>query len=148
MGQHLLPEGAAPSTPSTGYVSVYAKADGLLYSKDDAGVETPLGGSASSSSSSSTQWTTITADPSPAMAGSSYLCNTSSAAFTVTLPAAPAANDLVRIADYAGTFATNNLTVGRSALNIMGLAEDMVISTNNASITLTYVDATQGWRIV
>jgi len=44
MGQHLLPEGAAPSTPSTGYVSVYAKADGLLYSKDDAGVETPLGG--------------------------------------------------------------------------------------------------------
>jgi len=44
MGQHLLPEGAAPSTPSTGYVSVYAKADGLLYSKDDAGVETQLGG--------------------------------------------------------------------------------------------------------
>jgi len=42
MGQHLLPEGAAPSTPSTGYVSVYAKADGLLYSKDDAGVETQL----------------------------------------------------------------------------------------------------------
>ena len=146
MGQHLLPEGAAPSTPSTGYVSVYAKADGLLYSKDDAGVETPLGGSASSSSS--TQWTTITADPSPAMAGSSYQCNTTSAAFTVTLPAAPAANDLVRIADYAGTFATNNLTLGRNALNIMGLAEDMVISTNNASITLTYVDATQGWRIV
>jgi len=44
MGQHLLPEGAAPSTPSTGYVSMYAKADGLLYSKDDAGVETQLGG--------------------------------------------------------------------------------------------------------
>jgi len=42
MGQHLLPEGAAPSTPSTGYVSMYAKADGLLYSKDDAGVETQL----------------------------------------------------------------------------------------------------------
>ena len=44
MGQHLMPEGAAPSTPATGYVAVYAKADGLLYSKDDAGVETPLGG--------------------------------------------------------------------------------------------------------
>jgi len=98
--------------------------------------------------SANTQWTTITADPAPAVAGSSYLCNTSSAAFTVTLPAAPAANDLVRIADYAGTFATNNLTLGRNALNIMGLAEDMVISTNNVSITLTYVDATQGWRIV
>ena len=44
MGQHLMPEGAAPATPSIGYVAVYAKADGLLYSKDDAGVETSLGG--------------------------------------------------------------------------------------------------------
>jgi len=43
MGQHLMPEGAAPATPSIGYVAVYAKADGLLYSKDDAGVETSLG---------------------------------------------------------------------------------------------------------
>ena len=94
------------------------------------------------------QWTTITADPAPAVAGSSYLCNTSSAAFTVTLPAAPAANDLVRIADYAGTFATNNLTIGRNALNIMGLAEDMVISTNNASLTLQYIDASRGWALV
>jgi len=94
------------------------------------------------------QWTTITADPAPAVAGSSYLCNTSSAAFTVTLPAAPTANDVVRIADYAGTFATNNLTIGRSALNIMGLAEDMVISTNNASITLQYIDASRGWALV
>jgi len=41
-----MPEGAAPATPSTGYVSVYAKVDGLLYSKDDAGVETPLGNTA------------------------------------------------------------------------------------------------------
>jgi len=35
-----MPEGASPSTPAAGYVAVYAKADGLLYSKDDAGVET------------------------------------------------------------------------------------------------------------
>ena len=98
--------------------------------------------------SANTQWTTITADPAPAVAGSSYLCNTSSAAFTVTLPAAPTANDVVRIADYAGTFATNNLTLGRNALNIMGLAEDMVISTNNASLTLQYIDASRGWALV
>ena len=98
--------------------------------------------------SANTQWTTITADPAPAVVGSSYQCNTTSAAFTVTLPAAPAANDLVRIADYAGTFATNNLTIGRNALNIMGLAEDMVISTNNVSLTLQYIDASRGWALV
>jgi len=36
----LLAEVAAPSTPATDKVALYAKADGLLYSKDDAGVET------------------------------------------------------------------------------------------------------------
>ena len=32
-------EGAAPATPATGQVTVYAKSDGLLYWKDDAGTE-------------------------------------------------------------------------------------------------------------
>lgn len=36
----ILAEGAAPSTPPANQVKLYAKADGLLYSKDDAGVET------------------------------------------------------------------------------------------------------------
>lgn len=39
----LFAEGAAPSAPASGLVKVYAKSDGLLYSKDDAGTETPLG---------------------------------------------------------------------------------------------------------
>lgn len=33
-------EAAAPATPAAGRAVVYAKADGLMYSKDDAGVET------------------------------------------------------------------------------------------------------------
>ena len=37
-------ESAAPSTPASGLVLVYAKADGLLYSKDDAGAETLVSG--------------------------------------------------------------------------------------------------------
>lgn len=36
----LFDEGAAPSTPASTNVALYAKADGLLYSKDDAGTET------------------------------------------------------------------------------------------------------------
>src|SRR5690242_20071696 len=35
-------ESAAPSTPASGLVLVYAKADGKLYIKDDAGTETDL----------------------------------------------------------------------------------------------------------
>lgn len=38
--QVLFAEGAAPATPATGLVVCYAKSDGLLYCKDDAGVET------------------------------------------------------------------------------------------------------------
>jgi hypothetical protein len=40
--QVLLAEVAAPSTPASGLVVVYAKSDGKVYSKDDAGTETEL----------------------------------------------------------------------------------------------------------
>ena len=40
----------SPATPSTGNVVIYAKQDGFMYSKDDAGVETQLGGGGSGSS--------------------------------------------------------------------------------------------------
>lgn len=36
----FIPEGTAPATPAAGIVVLYAKADGFLYSKDDAGTET------------------------------------------------------------------------------------------------------------
>lgn len=41
--QALLIEGAAPSTPASGYASLYAKADHKLYLKDSTGVETAVG---------------------------------------------------------------------------------------------------------
>jgi hypothetical protein len=37
-----LQEGAAPSTPASGFSTVYVKTDGMVYGKDDAGVETKL----------------------------------------------------------------------------------------------------------
>ena len=40
----LISEGGSTSTPASGRVTVYAKADGLLYSKDDAGTETLMSG--------------------------------------------------------------------------------------------------------
>jgi hypothetical protein len=42
----LISEGGSTSTPAAAQVTVYAKANGLLYSKDDAGAETALGGGA------------------------------------------------------------------------------------------------------
>ena len=80
-----------------------------------------------------------------AVAGEGYFCNTTSAAFTVTLPASPSAGDLVGIKDYANTADTNNITIGRNGSNIEGVANDFVISVEGGSITLIYVDGTQGW---
>jgi hypothetical protein len=92
-------------------------------------------------------WSLITGDPAPAVAGNGYLCNTSGAAFTVTLPAAPAVGDLIAFADAGSTFDTKNLTIGRAALNIMGIAEDMVVNVKHASFSLVYASAALGWRI-
>lgn len=41
----LVSEVSAPSTPASGYVAIYAKSDGKLYIKDDAGTETDLSAS-------------------------------------------------------------------------------------------------------
>ena len=51
MSMLTLEEQAAPSTPGANKVVVYPKTDGLLYSKDDAGLELPLKGISSMTSS-------------------------------------------------------------------------------------------------
>jgi hypothetical protein len=92
--------------------------------------------------------TAITADPANAVSGTGYFANTTSAAFTITLPTSPSAGDIVAVRDYAQTFATNNLTIGRNGQPIDGLSIDLVLSTNGAAVTLVYVDGTQGWKSV
>jgi len=81
-----------------------------------------------------------------AVAGGSYLVDKSGGNITVTLPAAPAIGDEpITITHYIGT--SNTLTVARNGLNIMALAEDMVMNANYASVVLYYGGATPGWRL-
>ena len=70
-----------------------------------------------------------------AVSGVGYFCDTTSAAFTVTLPATPSAGAVVGLCDYANTFATNNLTVGRNGSNIGEAAVNSTLSTNGVSVT-------------
>jgi len=81
-----------------------------------------------------------------AVSGNGYFVNTTSGAITVTMPASPSAGDIVGIKDYAGTFATNNVTVGRNGSNFDGAASDPTLSTNQLSVFFVYVDGTQGWK--
>ena len=80
-----------------------------------------------------------------ATSGEGYFCDTSGGGFTLTLPATPAAGDIVALKDYAGSFSDNNLTIGRNSSNLNGNAEDSVQNVNFTSLTLVYVDATKGW---
>ena len=97
--------------------------------------------------SGGTSWQAVKTSGFTAAAGEGYFCNTTSAAFTVTLPSSATQGDEVSIIDYAGTFDTNNLTVGRNSHNIQGSAADLTVSTERAGFTLVYVDSTQGWLL-
>ena len=83
-----------------------------------------------------------------ATSGVGYFADTSSAAFTITLPASPSAGAVVAVRDYAQTFDTNNLTIGRNSQPIDGQTFDLVLSTEGLAVQLVYVDATQGWKSV
>jgi len=92
--------------------------------------------------------TTVKTTGFTAVSGEGYFCNTTSAAFTVTLPASPSAGDIVGIKDYANTADTNNITIGRNGSNIQRTANDFVIDTEGLAIILLYVDSTKGWLSV
>ena len=97
--------------------------------------------------SGGTDWQAIKTSNYTAVAGQGVFANTSGGAFTVTLPSSPSLGDEVSIIDYAGTFDTNNLTVGRNSQPIMGTAADLTVSIERAGLTLAYVDGSQGWLL-
>jgi len=91
--------------------------------------------------------TTVKTGDFTAVNGVGYFVNTTSGAITVTLPASPAAGAVVAVKDYANTFDTNAVTLGRNGSNIGGAATDATLSIEGLAITLVYVDATKGWLV-
>jgi hypothetical protein len=79
------------------------------------------------------------------VAGVGYFVNTSGGAITANLPAGTA-GDVIAFADYTRTFQTNNLTITpNGAEKIGGVAASFYAQTEGQSVTLVYVDATEGW---
>jgi hypothetical protein len=97
--------------------------------------------------SGGTDWQAVKTSGFTGAAGEGYFCDTTGGAFTATLPATPTLGDEVTLVDYAGTFDTNNLTVGRNSENIQGTAADLTVSVERAGLTLVYSGATQGWLL-
>jgi hypothetical protein len=80
-----------------------------------------------------------------AVAGEGYFCNTTSAGFTVTLPATPTAGQQVAVVDYAGTFDTNKLTISPNGNKIEGGTSNLLLTGEREGVLLVYIDSTQGW---
>jgi hypothetical protein len=72
-------------------------------------------------------------------------CTVTASGQTITLPASPQPGWEVTII-IAGTF--TDTIIARNSENIMSLAENMTIDRGNVAVTLFYVDATRGWRII
>ena len=94
-----------------------------------------------------TAWQAVKTTGFTAVAGQGYFCNTTGGAFTMTLPSSPSIGDEVSFIDYAGTFDSDNLTIGRNSEKINGAASDLTVATERAANTLVYTDGTQGWLL-
>jgi len=90
-------------------------------------------------------WQSVVTSNTTMVAGRGYIVNTTGGAISMTLPSSATIGDTIAIKDYAGTFATNNLTILRNSHKIQGNTNDSIIETNRASVTLVYADATKGW---
>ena len=83
-----------------------------------------------------------------AVSGEGYFVNTTGGVVTVNLPAG-SAGAIVAVNDYGNNSSSNNITINSNGSEkIQGSTLDRIINTNGVTVTLVYVDGTQGWKVV
>lgn len=83
-------------------------------------------------------YTTVKTSNYTASANDGVQTSTSGGSFTVTLPATPAVGDQVIVTDSVGSWATNNLTIGRNGSTIEGDASDLICDISGVSVQFVY----------
>jgi len=114
-----------------------------------AGVSITNNGTASGfGATGAASWTTtVKTGDFTATAGEGYFVNTTSGEIDVTLPAG-SAGAVVAVKDYANTWDTNNcILISNGSEKIGGSTNNAILSTEGLSVTLVYIDSTQGWLV-
>jgi hypothetical protein len=134
----------APGTVPASYTLTLPTATGTA---DQILVTDGSGNLSFTDNSGGTSWQAVKTTGFTAVAGEGYFCDTTSAAFTATLPVGTLGDEISFI-DYAGTFDTNNLTIApNGSEKIQGSAASLTVSIERAGLTLVYTDGTQGWLL-
>src|SRR5210317_210589 len=99
-----------------------------------------------------TDWQAVTvADGSTTLnaeAGKGYFLDTNAGVIEVFLPSSPTRGDKVILADYSGTFATNQIIINTGGELLDSTAgNDFKVTTNNSIVELVYVDSAKGWLV-
>jgi len=85
-----------------------------------------------------------------ASASERILADSSSASFTITLPASPEANDVIQIIDVEGTFSTNSVDIDPNGNDLKGVTSgnNLTLDIQGSIVTLIYTNlAGIGWII-
>lgn len=81
-------------------------------------------------------------------AGQDVMVDVTNGPVTLVLPAAPVISDQpINVMHVGGSVGTNPITIAGNGKRIMGLLEDMLVDTTNASFGLAFCNDTLGWRV-
>lgn len=84
-----------------------------------------------------------------AQSNSGFFVDTTSATVAVTTPNSPSIGDEFIVADFAGTFGTNNLSlIPNGSAKIKGSTDTHYLTENYGSTRLVYSGSTKGWIVV
>ena len=83
-----------------------------------------------------------------ATAGKGYFLDTNTGVIEVFLPTSPTRGDTIVLADYSGTFSTNQIIINTGG-NLIDSTQgpDFKVTTNNSIVELVYVDSNKGWLV-
>jgi hypothetical protein len=80
--------------------------------------------------------------------GDNIFADSTAGSFTLTLPASPTTNTRARIHDVAGKWNTFPVVIARNGQLIQGVAENLNLNVQYATVELFYAGSSYGWRVV